>query len=108
MTYKCRHCGRQFKHRFELGGHVTKNHRLQNSNYAMRKEIRGTRVRERAIHAMAKAIHLAMESGSLDKKTNKTFKWIKNRPIAAERDREDITRLALGEPHAEHKQSDNI
>ena len=38
---------------------------------------------------MAKAIHGAMVAGTLDKKTNETFKWIKNRPIAAERERQE-------------------
>ena len=48
--------------------------------------MREERVEERALHGLAKAIHFEMKAGKLDDVTHKTFKWMKNRLTAAEKE----------------------
>jgi hypothetical protein len=47
---------------------------------------RAERTNDRQVHAIAKAIHEKMKDGTLDEITLATFKWIKNRSTAAERE----------------------
>ena len=47
---------------------------------------RNERADERAIHAVAKGIHLSMKDGTLDDITSNTFSWINGRLTAAERE----------------------
>ena len=66
-------------------------HRGQNSKYMAMIAVRVRRTNDRALHRVAKSIHEAMQLGTLDAVTRKTFKWIKNRPTAAEREAREET-----------------
>lgn len=61
-------------------------HKGLSPNYIAKKINREKRTRERALHAIAKEIHFAMKDGTLDEVTGQTFKWIRNRLTAAERE----------------------
>ena len=85
-TYKCHHCDARFVKRQSLGGHAVKVHKGLSPNYIAKKINREKRTRERALHCIAKEIHFAMKAGTLDAITGQTFRWIRNRLTAAERE----------------------
>ena len=72
--------------RTALGGHARKMHLGDSEKYAAKKAKRESRVLDRAVQGFAKAINIAMKAKTLDPVTRGTFKWIKNRMIASERE----------------------
>ena len=65
---------------------MVRKHPGMSKNYASKMIRRHQRTRARAIHAAAKQLHQAMKQNALDPVTLNTFKWIRNRPTAAERE----------------------
>ena len=61
-------------------------HKGKSVQYQAKQLNRERRADDRTAHAIAKALHYAMKDGRLDARTQNTFKWIKNRPTAAERE----------------------
>ena len=73
---------------------MAKEHQNASTGYKAKKATRDRRARDREIHALAKAIHFAMKDGTIDMLTGNTFKWINNRPTAAERECQIMDRVA--------------
>ena len=77
--------------RTDLGGHVKKMH-PGSIHYAAKQAKRQSRNLERAIHAYAKPINIALTDKSLDETTLEYFKWRNRRMIASEREKLKGTR----------------
>ena len=77
--------------RTDLGGHVRKMH-PGSIRYAAKQAKRESRNLERAIHAYAKSINIALTDKSLDETTLKYFKWKNRRMIASEKEELNGTR----------------
>ena len=69
-----------------MGGHTTKMHPGESIINRYKIDRRSERTQDRQVHAIAKAIHAAMKSGTLDAVTHSTFRWLRNRKTAAERE----------------------
>ena len=78
--------------RTALGGHARKMHLGDSEKYAAKRAKRDSRVLERAVQRLSKAINIAMKANTLDRVSRSTFKWINNRMTASEREIKSGTR----------------
>ena len=64
-------------------------HKGKSVKYQAKQQLYERRADDRTAHAIAKALHYAMKEGRLDAHTLNTFRWLNNRPTAAERDMQE-------------------
>ena len=83
--FKCRHCKRRFITRQGLGGHTSKMHPGASTGYQRKLIRRAERESDRAVHRIAKELYAGLKQGTLDHRTNTTFKWLRNRMTAYEK-----------------------
>ena len=61
-------------------------HKGKSVKYRAKQQKYERRADDRTVHAIAKELHYAMKESRLDARTLDTFRWIQNRPTAAERE----------------------
>ena len=69
-----------------MGGHTAKSHRGMSERNARKITRRMERTTDRAVHRLAKAIYAKMKQGTLDALMQDTFKTMRRRMTAAERE----------------------
>ena len=65
---------------------MRKMHKGLSKSYDTKKTVRKQRVGDRAVQKIAKELIFEMIEGTLDQHTESTFKWIKGRPTASEKE----------------------